>query len=117
MLQRTLDLTADFTASPNVRIDVSGWDYALVQIQTPSATIQFNGTNDAGGIVGITDGNALSSTNYQPVAGVNTANNAVVNSTGGNGIFKFNVVSRFLQFVAAGGTTVGRLVVSLTKIS
>lgn len=117
MLQKTLDLSADFAVAQNVKIDVSGWDYALVQVQTPSAAIQFNGSNDSGGVVGITDGNALSSTNYQPVAGVNTANNAVVNSTAGNGIFKFNVVSRFLQFVAASGTTVGRLVVSLTKIS
>ncbi len=117
MLQRTLDLSADFAVAQNVRIDVSGWDYVLVQIQTPSAQINFNGTNDAGAVAGVTDGNALSSTNYQPVAGVNTANNAVVTSASANGIFKFNVVSRFLQLVAAGGTTIGRLVVSLTKIS
>lgn len=117
MLQKTIDLSSDFAIAQNVKIDVSGWDYALVQIQNPSATIQFNGSNDAGGVQGITDGNALTSINYQPVAATNTATNTTSTSAGANGIFKFNVVSRFLQFVAAGGTTIGRLVVSLSKIS
>lgn len=117
MLQRTIDLGNDFAIAQNVKIDVSGWDYVLLQIQTPSASIQFNGSNDAGAVQGITDGNPLTSLNYQPVAATNTATGTTSTSAGGNGIFKFNVVSRFLQFVAAGGTTVGKLIVSLTKIS
>jgi hypothetical protein len=117
MLQREIDLTAAFNTNPTQKIDVSGWDYVLAQIQTPSATIYFNGTNDAGGVVGVTDGNASLSLNYQPVEGQNTGNNQYVTSTGGNGIFKFNVVSRFLEFTAAPNTTVSRLIISLTKIS
>lgn len=116
MLQREVDLTADFTATQNVRVDASGCDWVLVQIVTPSAQINFNASNDAGAIVGITDGNALSSQNFQPAGVENTANRAVVNSTITSGIFRYNVTGRFLQIVAAAGTTISKLLVSYNRI-
>lgn len=117
MLQRTLDLSLDFAAAQNVKLDISGWDYITVEAVTPSAQINFNTSDDPGGVTGITDGNALTSKNYQPVALTNTATGQTATSTSGGGIFKGNVIGRFFQLVAVGGTTVNTLIVSLSKIS
>src|SRR6267142_6253638 len=117
MLQRSIDLGLDFAASQNVKLDISRWDYFTIQIQTPSAAINFNTSDDPGGITGITDGNALTSKNYQPVALTNIATGTTATSASGNGIFKGNVIGRFLQLVAAANTTVSSLIISLSKIS
>ena len=118
MLQRSIDLTDQFNNNgQNVRLDVSNWDYAVLQVQTPSAAINFNGTNDDNAQTGISDGNALMATNFQPVDGLNTATQAYATSTSTNGIFRFSSTSQYLQFVAAAGTTVTKLILSLQKIS
>jgi|ERR1019366_7988061 hypothetical protein len=118
MTQKTIDLTAAFTNnSQNVRVDTSGYDYAILQIEVPSAQINFNTSVDAGALTGITDGNALMATNFQPADALNTATQTYSVSASTSGLFRFNVVGRFLQFVAAGGTTVGKLLLSLQRSS
>jgi hypothetical protein len=115
MLAQTLDLTTSFNTDGKVNIDTNGWDYVSAQINTPSGTIQFNGTDDANAITGISDGNARTAINWQGVQGVNTSNGLSSASTGGNGIFKFNSPSRFLQFIGS-SVTVNKLIVVLSQI-
>jgi hypothetical protein len=118
MTQRTIDLSLAFANNnQNVRVDISGYDYALLHVVNPSAQINFNASNDAGALTGVTDGNALMAQNFQPADALNTATQTYVTSTSTNGIFKFSTVGRFLQFVAASGTTVSKLILSLQRIS
>lgn len=114
-LNHTIDSTSDFNTNGKVNIDTNGWDTANVQIQTPSGTINFNGSNDANAITGISDGNARTAINWQAAQGVNTANGLSVTSTASNGIFKFSYPSRFLQFIGS-SVTVNKLIIVLSKI-
>lgn len=115
MLNQSIDLTTAFNADGKVNLDVSGWDNCTLQIQTPSGAISFNGTNDSGGITGISDGNPRTATNWQPVQGINTATGLGATSTSGNGIFKFTVVSQFLQFIGS-AVTVTKMIANLSQI-
>lgn len=115
MLNTTLDLTTEFNANSKVNIDTNGWDYASVQAITPSGAINFNGTNDANPITGVSDGNARTAINWQPIQGVNTATGTGATSTSGNGIYKFSTASRFLQLIGS-SVTVTRLIVVLSQI-
>lgn len=114
-LSKNLDLTTDFNTNGKVNIDMNGWDYLTAQIQTPSGTINFNGTNDANAITGISDGNARTAINWQAAQGVNTGNGLSVASTSTNGIFKFTFPSRFVQFIGS-SVTVNKLIVVLFQI-
>lgn len=115
-LSQSLDLTSAFNSNGKIQIDISGWDTVLVQIQTPSGTINFNGTNNPGAVAGVSDGNAATAIQWQPVSLTNTATNTGSVSTATNGIFKGNVLSRFLQLIGS-AVTVNSLVISLSKIS
>lgn len=114
-LNQLIDATSDFNTNGKVNIDTNGWDTATVQVQTPSGTIQFNGTNDANAITGISDGNARTAINWQGIQGVNTSNGLSAVSTAGNGIFKFSSPSRFLQFIGS-SVTVNKLIIVLSQI-
>src|SRR5882762_6345989 len=97
-LSTTLNLTTDFNANGKVNIDINGWDYASFQAIGSSGAINFNGTNDANAITGVSDGNARTAINWQPVQGINTATAIGATSASDNGIYKFSSPSRFLQF-------------------
>lgn len=118
-LTRLLDLTPDINATnPNVKIDVSGWDYVVVQAVLPGVTITVSATNDAGAIEGTTDGNAVSSLNYVAVQGTNLNTGAAATTITGSSITRFGVVGKFMQFSAIGApVVVGKLLVFLFKIS
>lgn len=116
MITKTFDFTTEFNTNSQVNIDVSGWDYAILQVQTPSGAINFNGTNDSGGITGVSDGNARTATNWQAVQGINTATGNGATSTSGNGIYKFSTPSRFLQFTGS-AVSVTKLIVVLSQIN
>lgn len=116
MITENIDYTTEFNANSKLNLDMSGWDYAVVQIQTPSGAISFNGTNDSGAITGVSDGNARTATNWQAVQGINTATGTGATSTSGNGIFKFTYPSRFLQFIGS-SVTVTKIIVSFTQIN
>jgi hypothetical protein len=115
MTSQTFDVTSDFNNNGKVNFDTNGWDYLNVQIQTPSGSINFNGTNDANAITGVSDGNARTAINWQPAQGINTATGTGVSSTSGNGIFKFSTASRFLQFIGA-AVTVNKMIIVLSQI-
>jgi hypothetical protein len=116
MLSTTIDVTAAFNAASKVNLDLSGWDTVTLQIQTPSGSINFNGTDDAGAIQGVSDGNASTAINWQPLAMTNTATNTTVVASGLNGIFKTNLLSRFIQLIGS-SITVSKMIVYLSKIN
>lgn len=118
-LTRLLDLTSDFNAasSPAVKIDVSGWDWIVVQLVLPTGTVTFSATNDAGAVEGTTDGNAVSSLNYIAVQGTNLNSGVAASTLGASGLMRFAVVGKFMQFSATGAVTTGKLLVYLFKIS
>ena len=115
MLSTTLDFTTDFNANSKVNISTSGWDYATVQAIGASGTIQFNGSNDANAITGVSDGNVRSAINWQPVQGINTATGTGVTSASDNLIYKFSNPSKFLQLIGS-SVTVTKLIVVLSQI-
>jgi hypothetical protein len=117
-LTRLLDLTAQFNASSTVavNIDLSGWDYAVAHIISPTGTVTFNTTNDAGAIEGTTDGNAVSAVNWVAVQGTNLNSGTAVTTLAASGIVRFAVIGKFLQF-SASSVTVTKLLVNLFKIS
>lgn len=113
MLSQTLDLTTTFNANGFVNIDLSGWDYAVVDVITPAAAVFFNATNDANAKTGISDGNAYTAINWQPVSLTNIATGTGVVTTAGTGNFKLNVGAKFFQII---GTTAAKLIVQLSQI-
>ena len=53
MLATYLDLTATLNASNAVVIELSNYDYAVIQAVNPSGTINLTATNDSGAVQGI----------------------------------------------------------------
>ena len=45
-VQIVLDVTDDFNADSDVKLDTGGFDYAIVQLVSPSGTVNFLHTND-----------------------------------------------------------------------
>lgn len=115
-LERILDITADINADGRAVVDCGGWDNAEVQLVSPNTTANFETTNDAGGITGVSDGNAVSATNYVSVQGTNLTSGAAVTSLGTSGIVKFTNLGSFLR-VIGGGLTVTKAFVRLYKIN
>lgn len=113
-LSTTLDVTAEFNLNGKVNLDLSGWDYMVANIITPAATVSFNATNDANAKTGISDGNAYTAINWQPVLLTNIATGTAVASTATTGNFKLNVGAKFLQLT---GTTAEKVIVVLSQIN
>ena len=109
----TLDLTAAFTASQSVVQDVGGFDYAVLQIVNASAAIDFKQTNDSGGVQGVSDGSALTATNFVAAQGLKMSDGTSVTSATA-GLYKFLGGGQFLQFSKA-AATVDKLILRLYK--
>lgn len=118
MLSQVIDLTADFADGSSAVIDASNWDYIIVQLVTPSGTINFTASNDSGDVQAISDGNSLTSTNFTAVQATNLATGTAVASSAASGLFKFNVVGRYIKVAGNGGSeTIAKLLVFYSKIS
>lgn len=117
MLAQYLDLTDEFNANGFVRFETSSYDYAVVQIIGQSNEIGFFTTINSGAIQGVTDGNVLTSDNYYSSAyATQLSDGAIVTgASGGDGLYRFNVVGRYISLEKGG--TVNKLLVMLTKIS
>lgn len=124
MLAQYLDLTEEFANSFDgsvykVQFEVSNYDYALVQFVDFLSEVTFNSTIDSGAVQSVTDGNALTSTNYSQVYATYLLDNTKVTVSPSNGTYRFDVVGRYIQLKNASGLnpTTGKLLVMLTKIS
>lgn len=111
----TLDVTESFNADNAFVQDMSGWDYAVVQLVAPSGTVNFTATNDGGAVQSVTDGNSSLAINFTAVQGVNLATGAAGTSLAAAGLMKFNVVGRYLQ-LAGVGITATKVLIYLHKI-
>jgi len=124
MLAEYLDLTDEFVNSYNgsnysVTFEVSNYDYALVQFIHFSSEVSFKSTIDSGAVQGVTDGSILTSDNYVPAYATYLLNNSKVTVSPDNGIYRFDVVGRYIKLQNTDGIspTSGKLLVTLTKIS
>lgn len=112
-----VDVTLKYNNNGFVNLDCSGWDFIVVQLESPAGTVFFNTTNDDGSVTGSVQGDPALSTAYQPVQGVNIANGATLDSAAATGLYRFQNIGRFLQLTANGaGTTVNKILVQFSKI-
>lgn len=111
------DVSVKFNAQGFINLDMSGWETAVVQFESPTGTVFFNHTNDSGAVTGVTDGNPALSTGYQPVQGTNLATGAAAVSAATSGLWRFQYIGRFLQLTANGGSvTAAKVLVEFSKI-
>lgn len=109
-----LDVTADFNDGNSATLDIGGYDFAVVHLVSPSGTVNFLHSNDSGDITGVSDGNAVSATNFIAVSGIVMSTGAAATSLAASNLIKFTGIGRFLQF-SGSGVTVTKALVRLYK--
>ena len=114
-VERILDVTADINADGRAVVECGGWDFAMVQLVSPTATATFETTIDAGAITGVSDGSAASATNYIAVQGTNVNSGSGVTTLAASGIVKLTNLGQFLRVIGP-GLTVTKAFVRLYKI-
>lgn len=112
-LSTVIDVSIDFNADGIANIDLSGWDWATVQLIGTVNTVTFNGSNDDGSVTGAVSGDALKAINWTTMQGINLSTGVGATTGAVAGMWRFPVVSRFLQL---SGTTVTKILVYLSKI-
>ncbi len=122
-VQIVLDLTNEYTTgsesgtAKTVKIDVGGFDYAVIQAPGASNDIAIFSTNDSGDIQGVSDGSAVSSTNYVPISGTELTGLTTVAFVGNAQLVRVQSVGRYLLLDGTGDdVTVDKLLVRLYKI-
>lgn len=114
--QQRLDITGDLNNNSIVQLDIGGWDYAVVQLVSPTGTVTFSSTIDSGAIEGVSDGSAVSATNWIVTQGVNINSGTAVSTLATSGAVRFQGIGQFLQ-IAGNGISVTKAFVRLYKIS
>lgn len=110
------DVTADFNADSTVVLDTGGFDYSIVQLVNPSGTVNFTHTNDSGDIEGVSDGSAVSATNFVTLMGTNLATQTGVTSLAASGLVRFEHYGRYLK-LSGTSITASKVLVRLFKIN
>lgn len=115
MLAQYLEiLQSDRDANNNVTIDVSNYDYCLVQPIGNSVTL--SSTINGGAIQGVSDGSAISAGNFANAAGTLITNGTTITNTVPDGeIVRLGVVGRYVRINM--GNSVSKIFVMLAKIS
>lgn len=116
-IQQRIDITADLNDNDLCTLDVGGFDYAEVQLNTPTGTFSFLTSNDAGDLTGISDGSAASATDFTAVTGTKLADNTAVTSLAASGIVKFSNLGQFLRISGGAAAQVTKAIVRLYKIN
>ncbi|MCE9537876.1 MAG: hypothetical protein K8R85_01480 [Bacteroidetes bacterium] len=111
-LSQLLDLTEKFNVGSSVVLDVEGYDYAIVQIKTPSATIDFSTTNNGGN-----PDKAANAVDFVSFMGTNLTTQTGVVTLATSGIVRTERGGKYLKLSAAAATTVALLIVRLYKIA
>lgn len=115
MLAQYLDVTADFNANNGTKVETSNYDYAVVQFVGASGTINFTASNDSGAVQSVSDGSIKSSTNFATVSATKLSDGTLA-TTGASGLYRFDVVGRYIQFAGASAAAT-KVLVMLAKIS
>ena len=116
-IQQRLNITEDLNNNSIGQYDIGGWDYAVVQLVSPTASFEFSTTNDSGEATGISDGSAISATNWVVTQGVNLNSGSAVTTLATSGLVRFEKVAQFLKIASAGGGTVTKAFLRLYKIN
>ena len=121
MLAQYLDISNELSSNNPVGaayIDLSNYDYCVLQIANSGNTYDFYSTNDSNAITGVSDGNISSSTNYVQIGGLNLFSNTYETTTSVDGLWRFKVVGRYLKILyGGGGDTDVNAFIMLAKIS
>lgn len=113
MLSTYLDLTEQINQTGTVVIDVSNYDYCL--IQPIGASVTTLSTIDSGAVQGETFGNASTATNFVQIVSLDLSDGITLTTTiSSGGINKLPVVGRFIKIEANGN--LDKLLVMLAKI-
>ena len=115
MITQLIDATADFNTNSFYNVDVSGWDYVVLQLVTPTGTVTFNTTNDGGVITGSADGNARSAKNWNLCLGTNVATGATASTVAASSMFRFSYIGKYFQITGT-AITATLVIISLNKI-
>jgi len=115
MLAQYLEfLQSDRDSDGYITIDVSNYDYCLVQPIGGSASL-FSSI-DSGAVQGVSDGSAISASNFFNASGILiTDGTTITNTVPANEIVRFGVVGRFVRISIE--NQVEKTFVMLSKIS
>lgn len=114
MISRTQDVTSQFNDNSKVNVEVGKWQNIVVQIVSPTGTVNFNSTNDAGDVAGVSDGDASTALNFGAVQGTNLATGAAVTSLAATGRVSFGIIGQFLQLIGT-SVTATKVLIFFTK--
>jgi hypothetical protein len=115
-VQRNIEITSDLNDNDIATLDVGGWDFAEVQLVSPTGTFSFFTSNDSGAITGVSDGNNVTATNFTAVTGTKLSDASAVTTLAGSGIVKFSNLGQYLRITGAGAAQVTKGFVRLYKI-
>lgn len=113
---QVIDVTNDINADGRSITDIGGFDYAVVQLVSPTSTATFASTNDSGDVTGVSDGSAASATNFIDVQGTNLNSGSAVSTLAASGMVRFQSVGRYLRIMGP-GLTVTKALIRLYKIN
>ncbi len=115
-IQQRLDITAELNNNSSWEGDIGGWDYAVVQLVTPTGTFTFNTTNDPGAVQNVSEGSAISAANWIACQGTNLNSGSAVTTLAASGLVRFQGIGQFLQIVG-GAAQVTKAFIRLYKIN
>ncbi len=97
-------------------VDLAGWETASIQVINGGGTISLLGTNNAGDITGVTDGNAKTAANFNAVQAVNLSTGSAATAITGTILFRIAPIGfRFLQIGDGSTATADKVLVFVTK--
>jgi hypothetical protein len=115
-VQQRRDITADINDNSIAQLDVGGWDYVVVQLVSPTGTFTFKTTNDADETTAVSDGSAISATNWIDVQGTVLSTGSGATTLAASGLIRFEKIGQFLQLSAPGAAQVTKAIVRFYKI-
>ena len=113
------DLTNEYKNNIySITLDMSGWTKTTIQVEAPVAAPLFvYGSNDAGAIQGVRDGDASTARNFVKLATLNLSSTTpatLVDTISSAGNYEVDINARFLR-IQGGGADVYKLMVNHYK--
>jgi len=116
-VQRIIEITSDLNTNDIATYDVGGFDFAEVQLVSPTGTFSFFTSSDSGAITGVSDGSSISATNFNAVTGTKLSDNSAVATLAGSDTVKFSNLGQYIKITGAGAAQVTKAFLRLYKIN
>jgi len=114
-LSLTRNVTEEYNENGYYILDASGWDYVLINISFDSGVIGFSSSNDSGAITGVTDGSAISATNFYAASLIDVSTNGATQvATPGITMYRAFLVGRFIKI---DGDVAAKIILQYHKLS